>query len=262
MSTVTACELIAEGKAKKIYATTDPSRLLFFFKDDATAFDAKKRGTIESKGILNNRISERFFLLLREQGIDSHFIERPSEREMLVEKLEIIPVETVVRNVVCGSLQKRTGRPEGEELPRPIVEFFYKDDDLGDPMINDDHAVIFGWAEQSELDEIRKQALAVNAVLQPFLLERGIILVDFKLEFGRRADGSVLLGDEICPDTCRFWIPRRARSLTRTAFVMTWVTLWMPIKRSIGEYRSRCAVGTAAVISRGADHGDCERGTD
>jgi phosphoribosylaminoimidazole-succinocarboxamide synthase len=137
---------------------------------------------------------------------------------MLVKRLQIIPVETVVRNIVTGSLQKRLARPDGEELPRPIVEFYYKSDDLGDPMINDDHALVFGWATQPELDEIRRQALAVNAVLKPFMRERDILLVDFKLEFGRTKEGKVLLGDEICPDTCRFWDATTRKKLDKDRF--------------------------------------------
>ena len=218
MKQPTKTEMIAEGKAKKIYATDDPDKLIFYFKDDATAFNAQKKGSIESKGVLNNRISERFFKLLDTKGIPSHFLERLSEREMLVKRLQIIPVETVVRNIVTGSLQKRLARPEGEELPRPIVEFYYKSDELGDPMINDDHALVFGWATQPELDEIRRQALAVNAVLQPFMRERDILLVDFKLEFGRTKEGKVLLGDEICPDTCRFWDATTRKKLDKDRF--------------------------------------------
>ena len=218
MSEVTLGQQIGEGKAKKIFATSDPDKLAFYFKDDATAFNAQKKGTIESKGVLNNRISSRFFRLLAEHGIPSHFIEQTSEREMLVRKLDIIPVETVVRNIVAGSLQKRTGRPEGEELPRPIVEYYYKSDELGDPMINDEHAIVFGWATRRELDEIHRLALAINDVVKPFLRERDILLVDFKLEFGRTADGTVLLGDEICPDTCRFWDAETRKKLDKDRF--------------------------------------------
>jgi phosphoribosylaminoimidazole-succinocarboxamide synthase len=210
--------MIAEGKAKKIYATTDPDKLIFYFKDDATAFNAQKKGSIESKGMLNNRISERFFRLLESKGIPTHLIERLDDREMLVKRLQIIPVETVVRNIVTGSLQKRLNRPDGEELPWPIVEFYYKSDELGDPMINDDHARVFGWATEAELGEIRRQARAVNDVLKPFMLERGILLVDFKLEFGRTKDGEVLLGDEICPDTCRFWDAETRKKLDKDRF--------------------------------------------
>ena len=204
MSTPELREMIAEGKAKKIYATSDPDKLIFYFKDDATAFNAKKRGTIASKGILNNRISQHFFRLLETSGIPTHFIAEVSEREMLVRRLQIIPVETVVRNIVTGSLQKRLGRTDGEVLAHPVVEFYYKSDALDDPMINDDHAVVFGWATREELAEIRRQALAVNDVLKKFMAEREVLLVDFKLEFGRH-HGQILLGDEICPDTCRLW---------------------------------------------------------
>jgi phosphoribosylaminoimidazole-succinocarboxamide synthase len=211
-------ELIAEGKAKKIYATSDPDKLIFYFKDDATAFNAKKKGTIESKGILNNRISQRFFDLLASRGIPSHFIGELNEREMLVRKLEIIPCETVVRNLVTGSLRKRLGRVDGEVLPHAIVEFYYKSDELDDPMINDDHAIVFGWATAAELAEIRRQALAVNTVLKQFMSERDVILVDFKLEFGRTPDGTVLLADEICPDTCRFWDAKTREKLDKDRF--------------------------------------------
>jgi phosphoribosylaminoimidazole-succinocarboxamide synthase len=218
MTMATSGKLIAEGKAKRIYETDDPELLMFYFKDDATAFNAQKKGRIESKGILNNRISRRFFELLRENGVDNHFVDCPSEREMLVRKVEIIPVETVVRNIITGSLQKRCGRPEGESLPRPIVEYFYKDDDLGDPMINDEHILIFSWATREELDEIHRQALAVNAILEPFMRERGVLLVDFKLEFGRDSSGKVLLADEICPDTCRFWDIETRKKLDKDRF--------------------------------------------
>jgi phosphoribosylaminoimidazole-succinocarboxamide synthase len=218
MTTVEKRELVAEGKAKKIYATSDPDKLIFYFKDDATAFNAKKKGTIESKGILNNRISQRFFGLLASRGIPSHFIAELNEREMLVRKLEIIPCETVVRNLVTGSLRKRLGRVDGEVLPHGIVEFYYKSDELDDPMINDDHAIVFGWATAAELAEIRRQALAVNAVLKQFMAERDVILVDFKLEFGRTSDGTVLLADEICPDTCRFWDAKTREKLDKDRF--------------------------------------------
>jgi len=211
-------DLIAEGKAKKIYATTDPDKLIFFFKDDATAFNAQKKGTIESKGMLNQRISARFFEMLRARGIDNHYIATLGEREMLVRRLEIIPVETILRNIVTGSCQKRLARPEGEEPASPIIEFCYKSDELGDPLINDDHAIAFGWASEAELAEIRRQTLAVNAVLKGFMAERGILLVDFKLEFGRTSDGKVLLGDEICPDTCRFWDATTRRKLDKDRF--------------------------------------------
>ena len=197
-------ELIYEGKAKKLYTTDDPDLLIQYFKDDATAFNAKKRGPIEEKGIINNRMSEIFFTLLEKDGVKTHFVERLSDREMLVKRLEIIPVETVVRNIVAGSLAKRLGLEEGRDLPRPLVEYYYKSDPLDDPLIIDDHILIFGWATEAELKTIRSMALKVNDVVGRFLDERGILLVDAKFEFGRHK-GEVLLGDEICPDTCRYW---------------------------------------------------------
>ncbi|HXC51820.1 MAG TPA: phosphoribosylaminoimidazolesuccinocarboxamide synthase [Candidatus Limnocylindrales bacterium] len=218
MSAPEKTEMIAEGKAKKIYATTDPTKLIFYFKDDATAFNAQKKGTIESKGMLNQRISARLFTLLKGLGIDNHYVATLSDREMLVERLQIIPVETILRNIITGSCKKRLDRPEGEELKKPIIEFCYKSDELGDPLINDDHAIAFGWATEAELAEIRRQTLAVNALLRPFFAERGILLVDFKLEFGRTADGRVLLGDEICPDTCRFWDAATRKKLDKDRF--------------------------------------------
>ncbi len=218
MSGIEKREQIGEGKAKKIYATSDPDKLIFYFKDDATAFNAKKKGTIESKGILNNRISQRFFALLAANGIPSHFLAELGEREMLVKKLEIIPCETVVRNLVTGSLRKRLGRTDGEVLSHPVCEFYYKSDELDDPMINDDHAIVFGWATAEELAEIRRQAFAVNEILRKFMAERDVLLVDFKLEFGRTPDGKVLLADEICPDTCRFWDANTKEKLDKDRF--------------------------------------------
>ncbi len=197
-------ELIYEGKAKKLYTTDDPDLLIQYFKDDATAFNAKKRGTIEEKGIVNNRMSEIFFTLLEREGVRTHFVRRLSDRDMLVRRLEIVPVETVVRNVIAGSLARRLGREEGGDLPRPIVEYYYKSDPLDDPIIGEDHVLAFGFATEAELAKIRALALKTNDVLRRFLDARGILLVDAKFEFGRHK-GEILLGDEICPDTCRFW---------------------------------------------------------
>ena len=197
-------DLIYEGKAKKLYTTDDPNLLIQYFKDDATAFNAKKRGTIEEKGVINNRMSEIFFALLEREGVPTHFVKRLSDRDMLVKRLDIVPVETVVRNLVAGSLAKRLGREEGGDLPRPIVEYYYKSDALDDPMIIEDHILAFGFANEDELSKIRAMALRVNEVLRPFLDARGVLLVDAKFEFGRHK-GEILLGDEICPDTCRFW---------------------------------------------------------
>jgi phosphoribosylaminoimidazole-succinocarboxamide synthase len=211
-------EQLYEGKAKQVWSTDDPELVIQYFKDDATAFNAQKRGTIASKGVLNNAISEHLFKLLEGAGVKTHLVERLSEREMLVRKLRIFPIEVVVRNVVAGSLAKRMGREEGERLASPVVELYYKDDALGDPMINESHALVFGLATRADLDAIVATSLRVNAVLQPFFAERDLTLVDFKLEFGRAADGTILLGDEICPDTCRFWDVKTGERLDKDRF--------------------------------------------
>ena len=207
-----------EGKAKKLYATSDPDLIIAYFKDDATAFNAKKRGTIEDKGIINNRMSELFFNLLEREGVATHFVRRLNDREMLCKRLQIIPVETVVRNIVAGSMAKRLGREEGEPLPFPIVEYYYKSDPLDDPLIIADHAIAFGWATPDELRQINEMALRVNEVARrASWMSANIILVDFKLEFGR-FHGRVLLGDEICPDTCRFWDKTTREKLDKDRF--------------------------------------------
>ena len=198
-------EKIYEGKAKILYATDDPGLIIQYFKDEATAFDGKKKGIIEKKGVFNNRISTRIFKYLEAKGVKTHFVDQPSEREMVVRRLTIIPIEVVVRNVVAGSLSKRFGIEEGAALKEPIVELYYKSDKLGDPMINDCHVSAFGMAGEEDLRKMREEALRVNGILREFFDARGIILVDFKLEFGRTTDGEVLLADEITPDGCRLW---------------------------------------------------------
>jgi phosphoribosylaminoimidazole-succinocarboxamide synthase len=210
-------EMFYEGKAKKLYSTADPDLVIAYFKDDATAFNAKKRGTIEDKGVVNNRMSELFFTLLERNGVKTHFVRRLSDREMLCKRLQIVPVETVVRNLVAGSMAKRLGREEGEPLKQPVVEYYYKSDPLDDPLILPEHAIAFGWATESELASIHALALKVNGILTRFLDERGIILVDLKLEFGRHK-GEILLGDEICPDTCRFWDKATRMKLDKDRF--------------------------------------------
>jgi phosphoribosylaminoimidazole-succinocarboxamide synthase len=210
-------EQFYEGKAKRLYATADPDLIIQYFKDDATAFNAKKRGTIEAKGVMNNRMSELFFNLLERNGVRTHFVRRLSDREMLCRRLEIVPVEVVVRNLVAGSMAKRLGREEGEPLKRPLVEYYYKSDPLDDPLIYPEHAIEFGWATESELAAIRRLALRIDEVLSKFLDERGVLLVDFKLEFGRHR-GEILLGDEICPDTCRFWDKATRQKLDKDRF--------------------------------------------
>jgi phosphoribosylaminoimidazole-succinocarboxamide synthase len=215
--TPTKLEMFYEGKAKKLYSTSEPDLVIAYFKDDATAFNAKKRGTIEQKGVINNQMSELFFTLLERHGVQTHFVRRLNERDMLCKRLQIVPVETVVRNVVAGSMAKRLGLEEGANLPFPIVEYYYKSDPLDDPLILPEHALAFGWATQDELDQIKSLALRVNEVLSKFLDERGVLLVDFKLEFGRH-HGRILLGDEICPDTCRFWDKVTRQKLDKDRF--------------------------------------------
>jgi phosphoribosylaminoimidazole-succinocarboxamide synthase len=210
-------EMFYEGKAKKLYSTSDPDLIIQYFKDDATAFNAKKRGTIEDKGVMNNRMSELFFTILEHEGVRTHFVRRLDDRQMLCKRLDIIPVETVVRNIVAGSMAKRLGREEGQVLKRPIVEYYYKSDPLDDPLIYPEHAIEFGWATEQEIAAIKAMALKVDAILSKFLDQRGVILVDFKLEFGRH-HGEILLGDEICPDTCRFWDKATRQKLDKDRF--------------------------------------------
>ena len=209
--------LIYEGKAKKIFTTGQPDEVLQYFKDDATAFNAQKRGTIVEKGVINNKVSERLFRLLEQSGVPTHFVERKSDREMLTKKVTIVPVEVVVRNLVAGSLAKRLGLKEGEAIQPPIVEWYYKNDALGDPLITDDHARLLKLATSEQLAEIRRLALRVNSVLQPFFAERRMILVDFKLEFGLH-NGRLILADEISPDTCRLWDEGTKESMDKDRF--------------------------------------------
>lgn len=199
---------IYEGKAKVLYEGPEPGTLVQHFKDDATAFNAEKHDVIEGKGVLNNRISEYIFLQLAQLGIQTHFIKALNMREQLIREAEIVPLEVVIRNVAAGSLVKRLGLKEGEPLPRPLIEFYYKDDALGDPLISEDHIAVFGWATQNELDEIMTIAVRVNDFLIGLFAGAGIRLVDFKLEFGRVWEGDVqriILADEISPDNCRLW---------------------------------------------------------
>jgi phosphoribosylaminoimidazole-succinocarboxamide synthase len=210
-------EAFYEGKAKILYATDDPELIIQYFKDDATAFNAQKRGTIQEKGIMNNRISEVLFKYLEKGGVPTHFVQRLSDREMLVRRLEIIPVEVIVRNLIAGSLAKRLGLEEGGALSRPILEHCYKSDPLGDPMVNELHILALGWATDGELNEIQTLAFRVNDLLKDFFDRRNLILVDFKLEFGRH-HGKILLGDEICPDTCRLWEKGSLEKLDKDRF--------------------------------------------
>ena len=197
-------EMLYEGKAKQIFATDNQDEVLVYYKDDATAGNGAKKGTILNKGIMNNKISSFFFKLLKENGVESHFIDMPSDREMLVKSLEIIQVEVVTRNIAAGSLAKRLGWAEGTKLPNTVVELYYKNDDLGDPIINDFHVAALNLATPEQVAEMESIALKVNEVLTQYLKTKDIELIDFKLEFGLHK-GMVLLGDEISPDTCRFW---------------------------------------------------------
>ncbi len=210
-------EFLYEGKAKKIFKTDDPSLALVEFKDDATAFDGVKKDTLADKGILNNRLSAIFFELLEKNGVKTHYQEINSEREMLVKALDIIPVEVIVRNIAAGSLSIRLGIPEGTEMKKTVLEFSLKDDELHDPMINHYHIYAMDLATEGEMAALEKAALKVNEILVPYLEEKGITLVDFKLEFGRHK-GEILLGDEISPDTCRFWDSSSQEKLDKDRF--------------------------------------------
>ncbi len=212
-----AREKLYEGKAKIVYATDRPGTVIQYFKDDATAFNALKRGTILGKGVVNNRMSAALFERLGKAGVPTHYLGTLSDREMLCRRLDIIKIETIVRNVVAGSLAKRTGLEEGTAIRQPIVELYYKSDPLGDPMLNDDHVRMLGLARPPELAWMRRTALRVNAVLRPFLARRGLLLVDFKLEFGR-ARRRLYLGDEISPDTCRLWDAATRKKLDKDRF--------------------------------------------
>jgi phosphoribosylaminoimidazole-succinocarboxamide synthase len=209
--------MLYEGKAKRIFATDQPDRVIQYFKDDATAFNAQKRGTIVDKGIVNNKISERLFRVLEKAGVTTHFIERLSDREMLTKRVTIVPIEVVVRNMTAGSLAKRLGLKEGEPIEPPVVEFYYKNDALGDPLISEEHVRLMKLADPKIVDEIKQQARKINAVLQPFFKERKMILVDFKLEFGLH-NGTLILADEISPDTCRFWDAGTRESMDKDRF--------------------------------------------
>ncbi len=210
-------KLLYEGKAKKVYSTEDSDLLIQEFKDDATAFNAKKKGTISQKGIVNNKVSSVLFELLESKGVKTHFVKQISERDMLIKKLEIIPVEVTIRNVVAGGMAKLLGLEEGIELKEPVLEYHYKNDSLDDPLINEYHIKALDIATDKELDFIKKRSFEINQVLIGYFNSKGIRLVDFKLEFGRHK-GKVLLGDEISPDTCRFWDMDTNKKLDKDRF--------------------------------------------
>ena len=208
---------IYEGKAKKLYETEDPNLVIQEFKDDATAFDATKRGTIASKGIINNKLSEKIFGLLSKKGIPTHFVERLNDRDMLVKRVEIVPIEVTIRNVVAGGMAKLLGLEEGIVLSQPVLEYHYKEDKLHDPLINDYHIKALGIATSKELDRIKKYSFKVNEVLKKFFDSKNLILVDFKLEFGR-FKGKIILADEVSPDTCRLWDKTTKEKLDKDRF--------------------------------------------
>ena len=211
-------ELLYEGKAKKLFITEDPQILRVEYKDDATAFNGKKFDRLRDKGRLNNAITVFFFEHLETKDIPSHFVRKISETEQLVRRVKIIPLEVVVRNVAAGSLSKRIGWEEGKELPHPIVEFYYKDDDLGDPLLAEEHIRLLELASEAQIEELKKRGLAVNEALESLMLSKGIRLIDFKLEFGLDQKGEILLADEISPDTCRFWDIESGKILDKDRF--------------------------------------------
>ncbi len=207
-----------EGKAKKVFATTDPAYYIVDYKDDATAFNGLKKGTIQGKGEINNRVTNHLMGLLEKKGVPTHFVRELSPRETLVKKVAIVPLEVIVRNIAAGSLAKRLGLEEGTKLGRTVLEFCYKNDDLGDPMVNDYHILAMGWATEEELKLISDYSLKINQVLSDYLAEAGIELIDFKLEFGKTDDGTIVLADEISPDTCRFWDIKTHEKLDKDRF--------------------------------------------
>ena len=218
MANVEKLEQLYEGKAKKVFKTSDPELYIVEYKDDATALNGLKKGTIRGKGVVNNRMSNYMMSLLENEGVPTHFVEELSDRETLVKKVSIVPLEVIVRNIAAGSFSKRYGVKEGTELSIPTIEFSLKNDDLGDPLINDYHALAINLCTKEELETIKKYAFAVNDFMKAYLLKAGVILVDFKLEFGKLSDGTIVLADEISPDTCRFWDVKTHAHLDKDLF--------------------------------------------
>jgi phosphoribosylaminoimidazole-succinocarboxamide synthase len=211
-------EQVYEGKAKKVFATDNPDLFIVDYKDDATAFNGEKKGTIEGKGVINNRVTNHLMKMLAAKGIPTHFVEEISERETVVKKVKIILIEVIVRNIAAGSLSKRLGLPEGTKLKNTVLEYCYKDDALGDPMINDYHIAALELATPAELEKIAAYSFKVNTILSEYLKDLGIELIDFKLEYGRVTDGTIVLADEISPDTCRFWDSKTGEKLDKDRF--------------------------------------------
>ena len=211
-------EQLYEGKAKKVFATDDPNLYIVDYKDDATAFNGQKKGQIAGKGVINNVMSNHMFQLLEQQGVPTHFVEQLSERETVVKKVSIVPLEVIIRNISAGSFAKRYGVEEGIVFKAPTIEFSYKNDDLGDPLINDYHALALGLATEAEINEIKAMAFKVNEVMKDYFEHLNVTLVDFKLEFGKTPDGKIILADEISPDTCRLWDKTTGEKLDKDRF--------------------------------------------
>lgn len=211
-------EMLYEGKAKRVYATEDPEILLVDYKDDATAFNGLKKGTITGKGAINNRVTNYMMQLLEKEGVPTHFVKELSDRETLVKKVSIVPLEVIIRNISAGSFAKRYGVEEGIVFAEPTIEFSYKNDDLGDPLINSYHALALGIATKDEIKTIEDMAFKVNAVMKAYFKKLNVDLVDFKLEFGKLSDGTIVLADEISPDTCRFWDSETHEKLDKDRF--------------------------------------------
>lgn len=211
-------EQIYEGKAKKVFKTDDPSLVIVDYKDDATAFNGLKKGTISGKGVINNQMSNFIMQIIEKEGIPTHFVEELSERETLVKSVSIVPLEVIVRNIAAGSFSKHYGVEEGVVFDEPTLEFSYKNDDLGDPLLNSYHAIALKLATKEEIQLISDYALKINDIMKKFWDERGVTLVDFKIEFGKTADGTIILADEISPDTCRFWDKKTGEKLDKDRF--------------------------------------------
>ena len=211
-------EQLYEGKAKKVFATEDPQLLIVQYKDDATAFNGVKKGTIVGKGIINNQMSNRLMAMLELEGVPTHFVQELSQRETLVKRVSIVPLEVIVRNIAAGSFSKRYGVDEGVVFDQPTIEFSYKNDELGDPLLNTKHALALKVATPEEIETIERYSLKINKILKSCWLSCGVILVDFKLEFGRLADGTIVLADEISPDTCRLWDSKTHEKLDKDRF--------------------------------------------
>ena len=235
-------EMLYEGKAKRVYATEDPELLIVSYKDDATAFNGLKKGTIAGKGVINNEMSNRLMQRLEKAGVPTRFVEELSERETLVKRVQIVPLEVIIRNIAAGSFSKRYGVEEGVVFSQPTIEFSYKNDELGDPLLNTSHALALGLATQEEIDTIRRLAFQTNDLLRAFWSSCGVTLVDFKLEFGRLSDGTVILADEISPDTCRLWDAATGEKLDKDRF-----------RRDLGGVED----AYAEVMRRLMEHEDC-----